>query len=125
MARAWIPIATVRDVTKQPCAVCGVPYDTQCDHVISVAAGGTNESGNLQSLCSQCNKIKHARKSNSEVAIVVLARGARHFKVAVWRNDTRHLNAYSRPGMDEWMASRPDRAEVARRLHADFLTRAA
>ncbi len=43
------------------CRECGRPA-TDVDHILPLARGGTNEAGNLASLCHGC----HSRKTNRE-----------------------------------------------------------
>lgn len=43
------------------CRQCGAPA-TDVDHILPLARGGTNEAGNLRSLCAGC----HSRKTNRE-----------------------------------------------------------
>lgn len=40
------------------CFWCGSEEDLELDHIIPVAAGGTNEKHNAQTLCRQCNLFK-------------------------------------------------------------------
>ena len=40
------------------CANCGSMRDLTRDHIIPLAAGGTNEESNLQVLCRSCNSSK-------------------------------------------------------------------
>jgi 5-methylcytosine-specific restriction endonuclease McrA len=43
------------------CVVCGFEVSPKafiCDHVLPLSDGGTSELGNLQTLCSPCNKTK-------------------------------------------------------------------
>lgn len=52
----------VRD--NYTCQVCGlVTLDLEVDHVINIAQGGTDDEGNLQSLCVPCHKVKTAAES--------------------------------------------------------------
>lgn len=41
------------------CCQCGrVTMDLECDHIVNKAQGGTDDMGNLQSLCKQCHDQK-------------------------------------------------------------------
>jgi len=40
------------------CVKCGSNFDLQYDHVLPVARGGATTVGNLQILCSDCNRRK-------------------------------------------------------------------
>ena len=44
----------------QPCVMCGNAAD-QADHIFPLALGGTDDSYNLQPMCSVCNKRKGAK----------------------------------------------------------------
>lgn len=120
MRRAWIPLGVIREVTSQPCEVCGIPFDLRCDHIVSVANGGSNDLANLQSLCRTCNHIKHSTKTNDEVRAIVAGRGIDHFMRAAWIYETRYHNPYSRPSLEEWQHAMPEKAEFARLLHSRF-----
>ena len=44
------------------CRECGASKDEtslEIDHIVPVARGGTNDIGNLQTLCRECNRMKH------------------------------------------------------------------
>lgn len=43
----------------EPCAYCGVTAE-QIDHILPLAAGGTDDWLNLQPLCKTCHKLKTA-----------------------------------------------------------------
>lgn len=43
------------------CLACGASSDLHIDHIVPRARGGKTEIGNLQTLCSKCNKSKGAR----------------------------------------------------------------
>lgn len=42
------------------CSYCGA-HATQCDHIVPLARGGTNDPDNLTAACSRCNASKAAR----------------------------------------------------------------
>lgn len=42
------------------CARCGNNAELQIDHIVPVAAGGSNDAINLQVLCGPCNRLKGA-----------------------------------------------------------------
>ena len=46
------------------CLKCGSKEDLTIDHIKSIAHGGGNEAGNLQTLCAKCNTKKGMRKVN-------------------------------------------------------------
>ncbi|MFM8292967.1 MAG: HNH endonuclease, partial [Microcystaceae cyanobacterium] len=59
---------TVRDYVLQRdrhrCQSCGKSGETitlQIDHIIPLAAGGSNDLSNLQTLCANCNRLKSAK----------------------------------------------------------------
>ncbi len=45
------------------CAACGDKFGSngQCDHIVPLALGGSNDRSNLQWLCRRCNLTKAAR----------------------------------------------------------------
>lgn len=43
------------------CVVCGALHDLTIDHIWPQSKGGTNEEGNLQTLCRTCNSRKGSR----------------------------------------------------------------
>lgn len=52
----------IRD--KYTCQVCGVvTIDLECDHIVNLAAGGSDNDSNLQAICVPCHKIKTAKES--------------------------------------------------------------
>lgn len=58
------------------CRECGASKDEtslEIDHILPVAKGGTNDIDNLQTLCRECNRMKHTDEwvggeSNIEIA---------------------------------------------------------
>jgi len=65
--RVTIPLSVRWDILKRDnyrCARCGhrpPEVELEVDHVHPVARGGTNDSGNLQTLCDRCNRGKKDR----------------------------------------------------------------
>ena len=45
-------------VYGERCANCGERGQLVIDHIVPIAKGGLSERGNLQLLCSSCNRIK-------------------------------------------------------------------
>lgn len=43
------------------CRHCGTHQDLTIDHITPLASGGTDDMGNLQTLCKSCNSSKGAR----------------------------------------------------------------
>lgn len=44
---------------------CGrMTHQLQCDHVIPIAYGGSEDDGNCQALCVQCHSVKSMLESN-------------------------------------------------------------
>lgn len=57
----------VRD--EWTCCKCGrVTMDLECDHVVNKAQGGTDDMGNLQSLCRECHDQKSIQESKQGMA---------------------------------------------------------
>jgi 5-methylcytosine-specific restriction protein A len=59
--RAWRSLRDqilARD--RHTCQRCGAPAE-HVDHIMPVAAGGTDHPSNLQALCQSCNLAKAAR----------------------------------------------------------------
>lgn len=44
------------------CAVCGrvTVDDLQCDHIVAIANGGTDDMSNLRAICADCHAVKTA-----------------------------------------------------------------
>ena len=65
--RAWRRLrwsVLVRDsFTCQACGRVFPPDRLECDHIIPLANGGTDDMGNLQTLCRPC----HARKTDADM----------------------------------------------------------
>lgn len=62
---------------SRPCHWCGAPA-TEVDHLVPVAAGGTDDLGNLVPSCQRCNRSK-----GKKVAAAWQASQARQ---PVWRS---------------------------------------
>lgn len=54
------------------CLACGTTRNLQVDHIVPVYHGGSNEPGNLQTLCKQCNVLKSKRRISFRVARTAL-----------------------------------------------------
>lgn len=48
------------------CVDCGATERLECDHIIPVSKGGSNEEANLQTLCKPCNARKRDRIRKSD-----------------------------------------------------------
>ena len=46
------------DRDKFACLQCGATHNLTIDHITPLAAGGTNDKSNLQTLCKSCNSLK-------------------------------------------------------------------
>jgi superfamily II DNA or RNA helicase len=53
--------ADVFERDNHMCLACGTKRNLQADHVTAVYNGGTNDAGNLQTLCGKCNVLKGKR----------------------------------------------------------------
>lgn len=119
--RVTIPTAIRRRIYAMNCAVCGVPYGIQADHIKPVACGGSNEAANIQPLCRDCNYLKHCNKTNEQVRSLIIAKGLPHFRRSVYKNSVRFMNVYARPTIDEWKLQRPELEDEAKNLYIKFL----
>ena len=54
----------VFDRDRWRCQVCGRPGKLEAHHVVEIAHGGTNDQGNLRTLCRACH-IEHHRPEES------------------------------------------------------------
>ena len=57
--RKDIPIREILKAAKQVCKQCGTMEKLTVDHIVPLAAGGTNEASNLQFLCVDCQNKRH------------------------------------------------------------------
>lgn len=57
------------------CLACGTTRHLQIDHIVSLYHGGSNDSGNLQTLCQQCNVLKGRRRISFRGPRTALSRG--------------------------------------------------
>lgn len=48
------------------CQECGATEEITVDHIVPISAGGTDDDGNLQTLCRSCNSRKGARLPEGE-----------------------------------------------------------
>ena len=58
------------------CLACGLPGDAvslTADHIIPLAHGGANTSGNIQPLCRGCNNRKHLAHTDYRLTLVGLS----------------------------------------------------
>ncbi|WP_438006425.1 DEAD/DEAH box helicase family protein [Sorangium sp. So ce321] len=58
------------------CLACGTTRNLNADHVVAVYVGGSNEVGNLQTLCRQCNILKAKQRISFRVARTALGQPA-------------------------------------------------
>lgn len=65
--RPWRRIKQqVHERDEWTCCKCGrVSMDLECDHIVNRAQGGTDDLGNLQSLCKLCHDAKTADESKA------------------------------------------------------------
>jgi superfamily II DNA or RNA helicase len=61
---------------ENACLACGTTRSLQVDHILAVYHGGSNEVGNLQTLCKQCNVLKSKRRISFRVSRTALPQGA-------------------------------------------------
>lgn len=62
-AAEWRAVrAVVFERDDYTCGYCGSrPERLECDHIIPVARGGSNDLDNLRAACGPCNRRKHAK----------------------------------------------------------------
>lgn len=66
-----------RILARDPfCLCCGRNVSEHVDHIVSKAAGGTDDAANLRGICEPCHKRKtakdgHARKALKRLAITI------------------------------------------------------
>lgn len=61
--RTWARIRAAVLVEEPLCRRCGTSPSVVCDHVRSLAEGGTDERGNLAGMCKPCHDEKTAEES--------------------------------------------------------------
>ena len=59
---SWTRKAKQHKAIEISCRKCGSIVGLECDHIVPLHRGGTNDASNLQSLCKEC----HASKTASE-----------------------------------------------------------
>jgi 5-methylcytosine-specific restriction endonuclease McrA len=52
------------------CVKCGSKWRPCVDHIVSIAAGGTSDPSNLQTLCRSCNTAKRDHDDVPEHLII-------------------------------------------------------
>ena len=104
----------------RPCIVCGVPFDTQLDHIRPESMGGGHWPDNYQPLCQRCNRNKHNYRSNEDLIALVQSRGITHFIEALYKWDVKHGD---RMLLGWWLEKNPSALTVAASLHQGFLNR--
>ena len=57
---SWTRKAKQHKAIEISCRKCGSIVGLECDHIVPLHRGGTNDPGNLQSLCKECHAIKTA-----------------------------------------------------------------
>ena len=60
VAKDWDKIRAAQLAREPRCRSCGAPARV-VDHIVAKQKGGTDASGNLQSLCRSCHSSKTAR----------------------------------------------------------------
>ena len=57
--KAWEVLrAQVFSRDKNTCVYCGMGENLECDHIVPVSRGGSNELDNLATACERCNQSK-------------------------------------------------------------------
>lgn len=64
------------------CCECGSRARLECDHVIPVDAGGTDDLANLQTLCRDCHIVKTRREAREGDPIDGQEEWARHLQAS-------------------------------------------
>ena len=58
----WTRTARLHKACHPTCANCGAIHELETDHIVPLHRGGTNAWSNLQSLCTECHKLKSAQE---------------------------------------------------------------
>ena len=61
---SWTRKAKQHKAIEIQCRKCGSIVGLECDHIVPLHRGGTNDASNLQSLCKEC----HASKTANEIS---------------------------------------------------------
>jgi 5-methylcytosine-specific restriction endonuclease McrA len=101
-----VKLSIKRRLWNEPCAVCGLAGEIHVDHITPVSKGGTNDEGNLQALCWQCNYKKGNRLTNEQLRKWVESRWDQHVAYHTYHLATRYMNYYDRPGFPQWMRAK-------------------
>lgn len=54
----------------QPCKKRGrITLATECDHILPISKGGTDDEANLQAICTDCHKVKTDREAGAKPVV--------------------------------------------------------